>query len=87
MPYIHGRVEGVNRNRNDGNQQVVILLSADVKMAFPIIPRGEMLEAVADVGATRQLHLAIAATYEGNESAIPTSDERGASDSFFLRGE
>jgi hypothetical protein len=58
----HGLVEGVKHNRNDGNR-VVILLSADVKKAYPSMPRGKMLEveAVADMGVTGKLYLAIAA--------------------------
>jgi hypothetical protein len=35
-----------------------------------------MLEAVADMGVTEQLYLAIAATYEGNEIVVLTSDEQ-----------
>jgi hypothetical protein len=71
----------VKHNRNDGNR-VVILLSADVKTAYPSMPRGKMLEAVADMGVTGQLYLAIAATYDGNESVVLTSDEQVASGSY-----
>jgi hypothetical protein len=78
---VHGLVEGVKHNRNDGNR-VVILLSADVKKAYPSMPRGKMLEAVADMGVTGQLYLAIAATYDGNESVVLTSDEQVASGSY-----
>ena len=78
---MHGLVEGVKHNRNDGNR-VVILLSADVKKAYPSTPRGEMLEAVADMGVTGQLYLAIAATYDGNESAVLTSDTQVVSGSY-----
>jgi hypothetical protein len=72
---VHGLVEGVKHNRNDGNR-VVILMSADVKKAYPSMPRGKMLEAVADMGVTGQLYLAIAATYDGNESVVLTSSPR-----------
>jgi hypothetical protein len=37
---VHELVEGVKHTRNDGNR-VVILLSADVKKAYPSMPRGE----------------------------------------------
>jgi hypothetical protein len=53
---VHGLAEGVKHNRKDGNR-VVILLSADVKKAYPSMPRGKMLEAVADMGVTGQLYL------------------------------
>jgi hypothetical protein len=52
---VHGLVEGVNHNRNDGNR-VAILLSANVKKAYPSMPRGKMLEAVADMAVTGQLY-------------------------------
>jgi hypothetical protein len=37
---------------------------------------------VADMGVTGQLYLAIAATYDGNESVVLTSDEQVASGSY-----
>jgi hypothetical protein len=52
------------------------MLSVDVKKAHPGMPGGQMLEAVADMGVTEQLYLAIAATYEGNEIVVLTSDEQ-----------
>jgi hypothetical protein len=42
-----------------------------------------MLEAVADMGVTGQLYLAIAATYDGNGSVVVlTSDEQVVSGSY-----
>jgi hypothetical protein len=41
-----------------------------------------MLEAVANMGVTVQLYQAIAATYEGNESVVLTSDERVTSGAY-----
>ena len=54
---VHGIVEGIKYNRNHGNKKVV-LLSADVKKAYPSMPRGKMLKAIADMGVTGQLYQA-----------------------------
>jgi hypothetical protein len=48
---VHGIVEGIKYNRNHGNKKAV-LLSADVKKAYPSMPRGKMLKAIADMGVT-----------------------------------
>ena len=52
----------------------MVLLSADVKKAFPSIPRGKMLNAVKDMGVSDNLYSAVAATYVGNTSVVLTSD-------------
>ena len=54
----------------------MVLLSADVKKAFPSIPRGKMLNAVKDMGVTGNLYRAVAATYADNTSVMLTSDRQ-----------
>jgi hypothetical protein len=52
----------------------VVLLSADVKKAYPSMPRGKMLKAIADMGVTGQLYQTTAATYDNNRNVVLTSE-------------
>jgi hypothetical protein len=70
---VHGLVEAVKYNCNHGNKKVVIL-SADVKKAYPSMPRGKILKAVSAMGVTGQLYHAIAATNNNNRSVVLTSE-------------
>jgi hypothetical protein len=68
---IYGLVEGMKYSRNKG--MYVVVASCDISKAYPKMHRGHMLELARKAGAEDRLLQAIAATYDGNTSAVLTS--------------
>ena len=68
---LYTAYEAIKHNRRAG--KCVVVLSADVKKAYPTMLRTQMLQGVKDFGASGNLYHAIACMYEDNTSTILTS--------------
>ena len=67
---LYPAYESIKHNRRAG--KCVVVLSADVKKAYPTMLRTQMLQDLKDLGAGENLYNAIACMYENNTSTILT---------------
>ena len=68
---LFSAIEAIKHNRRMG--RYVVVLSADIKKAYPTMLRAQMLNDLHDLGVDESLFHAIASMYTGNRSRILTS--------------
>ena len=68
---LFSAIEAIKHNRRMG--RYVVVLSADIKKAYPTMLRAQMLNDLHELGVDESLFHAIASMYTGNRSRILTS--------------